>query len=85
MTPDRFAKVRELFEVVVDLPVADRESALRAETDDKAIIDEVLALCRSTDKGSTTQFSRPLNAMLKGAAAPTLHAGDMLGVWKIDR
>ncbi|MEO8386416.1 MAG: hypothetical protein ABI583_14300, partial [Betaproteobacteria bacterium] len=84
MTPDRFAKVRELFDIAAELPRADREKALRALSGDQSIIDEVLKLCSATDEISTTHFSRPLNAMLKGASAPNLKSGDTLGVWRID-
>ena len=83
MTDDRFAQARRLYEAVIDLPLKEREAALRAQTCDASLIAEVLELCRSSD--STTQFSKPLNAMLKSAAAPKLKAGDTLGVWKIGR
>ena len=82
---DRFQLVRELYEAVVELPPPARQAALRDRTDDAAMIAEVLGLCEATDRDSTAQFSKPLSAMLQGAAAPVLKAGDKLGVWQIER
>jgi eukaryotic-like serine/threonine-protein kinase len=82
---DRFQLVRELYEAVVELSPPARQAALSDRTDDAAIIAEVVALCEATDRDSTTQFSKPLGAMLQGAAAPVLKAGDKLGVWQIGR
>ncbi len=70
---------------MVERPRDEREAALRTQTDDPSLIADVMALCLSHDRDSTTQFSQPLNAMIKGAAAPELKTGDTLGVWKIDR
>lgn len=85
MTTDRFAALRALFDQLLDLPDADREARARELTDDAELIAKVLVLCRAADDKSTTQFARPLNAMLQSATRPDLKPGDTLGVWRIVR
>ena len=82
---ERFQKVRDLFGVAAELPVARRQESLRLLTDDDSIVQEVLALCAANDDDSTTHFSKPLSSVLKSAAAPALAAGDKVGVWQIGR
>ncbi len=83
--PERFQKVRDLFDATAELPVARRLEHLRGLADDDSIVQEVLALCLANDEDSTTHFSKPLSSVLKTAAAPALKAGDTVGVWQIGR
>jgi serine/threonine-protein kinase len=82
---ERFQKVRDLFGVAAELPVARRQESLRLLTDDDSIVQEVLALCAANDDDSTTHFSKPLSSVLQSAAAPALKVGDKVGVWQIGR
>lgn len=81
----RFQKVRELFDATAELPADQRLANLRRLTDDESVVQEVLAMCVANDSDSTGQFSKPLSSILQSAAAPTLKAGDTLGVWQIGR
>jgi hypothetical protein len=69
---ERFQKVRDLFGVAAELPVARRQESLRLLTDDDSIVQEVLALCLANEKDSTTHFSKPLSSVLQSAAAQTI-------------
>ena len=51
MTPDRWTRVVELFEAVVDRPPAERQAILAAAcSDDPALVDEVVRLLASDAK-----------------------------------
>ncbi len=85
MSNERHARLRALYEEVVDLPREQRMAVLRQRSDDESLIAEVAALCRASDGDSTTRVFAPLDATLKSAAAPPLKPGDVLDVWRVVR
>ncbi len=85
MSNERHARLRALYEEVVDLPHEQRMAVLRQRSDDESLIAEVAALCRATDGDDTTRLFAPLDAALKSTTVPSLAPGDVLDVWRIAR
>ena len=87
MTPQQFKIVKELFDVVCDLPEDARRARLVERTDDQEVIDEVLRLAGQTSI-RTTRFSTPIMSAMgaMGAlAGDELKAGDKLGAWTLEK
>lgn len=87
MTPKQFKIVKELFDVVCDLPEDARRARLLEQTDDQEVIDEVLRLAGQTSI-RTTRFSTPIMSAMgaMGAlAGDELKAGDKLGAWTLEK
>lgn len=73
---------RELFEKVCDLPQTQWRSRLEALTDDRAVIDEVMALLQA----QTISFNRalgPLGQLMATLPEAELQVGDRLGQWQL--
>lgn len=78
------SELRRLFDLVCDLPQEQREDALRAQTSDAQMIGEVLALL-DADAATRTRSREPVRAMLMQLNTTELHAGDLLGAWRLVR
>lgn len=85
MTPDRYARVRELHDAVIDLSADARTAFFQRESIDGELIAEVMALITAGGQNSLTTISRPLHAALESANQPAIAPGDVLDVWRIER
>lgn len=95
MTPEHFARVRALYDQVIDLPADAREQRLRElhpgsdphDPHDTTIAD-VLKLILPTQYGAGANLEKivgPVSTMMAGISAPNLEIGDTLGVWRLMR
>jgi tetratricopeptide (TPR) repeat protein len=85
--PERFARVRELFDAALELSPAERAAFVRtragADAELSAAVERLLATLRDDD-----DFMTPPSAGRLGAAyspAPTFRAGDVVGRYTIER
>jgi len=85
MKPDDYAKVRSLYDQVIDLPTNERLVRLRGLSADTHTIGEVMALITAAEVETFAHISKPLATMLGSMNAPELKPGDSLGVWRIER
>ena len=83
MTPSQFKIVKELFDVVCDLPEDVRRARVLEHTDDQEVIEEVLRLVGQTSI-RTTRFSTPIMSAMGALASDELKAGDRLGAWTLE-
>jgi len=76
---------RDLFDLVVDLPEAERETRLRAESDDDALIARVLRLAAASDLKTSraSKASRHVENLIHETLIPSVAPGQMFGVWKL--
>lgn len=84
MDAQRYARLRSLFDAVVDAPSQERRARLDALEADAALVDEALDLIEQSERRNTEQLGRPLQAALSQVtveAAP----GDQFGVWRVER
>lgn len=84
MDAERYARLRTLFDAVIDEPAEERRALLDAVELDAAVIDEVLELIVQSERRNTEQLGKPLQAALSQVtveAAP----GDQFGVWRVER
>jgi serine/threonine-protein kinase len=82
MANSDWSRQRELFEKVCDLPQAQWRSRLEALTEDRAVIDEVMALLQA----QTISFNRalgPLGQLMATLPEAELQVGDRLGQWQL--
>ncbi len=81
----RYARMRELFDEIVDLPPASRMPRLEALTDDVPLRNEVMELVAANDirTSRATHISQPMADLIDGLAGPELRVGDVLGAWKL--
>ncbi len=84
MKPERYQRIRALFDAVVVLDAAARRAYLQAQENDSTVIAEVLALLGADARHDTEQMARPLRRAMSEAAA-TIKPGDRLGVWRVAR
>ena len=84
MEPERYARVRALFDAVSAEDPTTRAAWLRSREDDAGIVDQVLELLGASERHDTEQMARPLRAALD-AAAVGIKPGDRLGVWRVVR
>ena len=77
-------ELRRLFDLVCDLPTAQRHARLLAEGADAALIDEIEALLAS--EGTLAPRARaPVSRMLDGLPETELDSGDQLDAWRLLR
>jgi eukaryotic-like serine/threonine-protein kinase len=79
----RWARIQELFHVVVDLPLPERRAALQARTEDDSVVAEVLELAAADARGGS-----PLEAGVAGLADQLLAANTIasqIGPYRIVR
>ncbi|HWU69973.1 MAG TPA: hypothetical protein VN017_01285, partial [Pseudoxanthomonas sp.] len=75
-------RLRDLFEKVCDLPQAQWRSRLEALTDDRATVDEAMALLQA----QTISFNRalgPLGQLMASLPETELQVGERLGQWQM--
>ena len=82
MDTTQFALVKQLFVLVCDLPEPARLAALRTQTDDTEVIDEVMALASQAEV-RTAQFATPVFTALARMVQQPLQTGDILGAWTL--
>jgi tetratricopeptide (TPR) repeat protein len=75
------SELLRLFELACDLPPAQREAALREAGVDAATIREVLDLIDADARTATYG----INSVIAGLNTTELHAGDVLGPWRLAR
>jgi eukaryotic-like serine/threonine-protein kinase len=85
MLPEDYARVRGLYDQVIDLPTDTRLARLRELSADSETISEVMALITAAEAETFAHLSKPLKGMLNSVNAPKLKPGDTLGVWRIER
>ena len=78
------ASLRELFDLVCDLPEETWEQALRDTGADSATIARVLALLQANATAST-RARQPLAGLMGQLVETELKAGDLLGAWRLVR
>jgi eukaryotic-like serine/threonine-protein kinase len=83
MTPDQFRAVRDIFDVVVALPVSSQREQLKLLAADDEVLRGVEALLNAAAKIGDTRISAPLNEMLLEVGAPLPKQGDQFGVWRV--
>lgn len=85
MQAERFARLRALYEAVVDLAPAERAAALARLESDTELTTEALALCTASDRDRTGALSRPRDALLPDVGAPQVQPqpGDVFGAWRV--
>ena len=83
MDLERYARLRELYEALVDLDVPARAEALRQRKVDADLAAEALRLCAADDRDRTQALSRLRNALLPEAIEQPPQAGDRVGAWRI--
>ncbi len=83
MDTKRFAQLRALYEVVVDLGADARAGALQRHGADAELAAEVLQLCAASDRDHTQALSLPRDALLPEADTPQPVPGDVFGAWRI--
>jgi serine/threonine-protein kinase len=86
MAEPSLARLRALFEAVVDLPEAARAARLAELDADPALIERVLRMARECDTPATsdaTRIQRQLYVMAPEDSAAELGVGDTLGAWRL--
>lgn len=83
MDAKRFARLRELYEIVVDLPVDARAAALQREGAEAELAEEVLQLCAAGDRDRSQVLSLARDVLLPEAVAPRARSGEVVGAWRI--
>ena len=78
------SELRRLFDLVCDLPAPQRRDALHAAGANAATIAEVLALL-DADAATRTRGRAGVSAMIAHFGTTELHAGDVLGAWRLVR
>ena len=87
LTPTRLERLQTLFELVLDLPPADRSAALATHAPgDHGIQAEVLALVRAHERGES-EFRSPVSgsAFLDGASGEDRRVGTRIGAYRVTR
>lgn len=84
MQAQRYARVRTLFDAVIDEPADERRALLDAIELDTAVIEEVLDLIAQSERHNTEQLGRPLHAALSSVIVDA-RPGDQFGVWRVER
>lgn len=82
MTDTDWNRLRELFERVCDLPSSQWRPRLESLTDDRALVDEAMALLQA----QTISFNRavgPLGQLMATLPETELQVGDRLGQWQM--
>lgn len=79
--------LRELFDEIVDLPLAERQAKAATLTSDPALQRDALELALASDVSTSraTKISAPMLSIVEGLAGPELSVGDTLGAWQLTR
>jgi len=83
MTPERYARVRALYEALVDLSPEGRDAYLHQHAVDETLIRDVIELFDAGDSATTGWIDRPLRNALKEVTRPSVAIGDVVGVWRV--
>ena len=86
MDEPSLARLRALFEAVVDLPEAARAARLAELEADPALVERVLRMARECDTPATseaTRIQRQLHLMAAQDGSPELDVGDTLEAWRL--
>lgn len=83
MHAERFARIKRLFDEVLDLSGPERDEYLQALAgDDPTLIADVRSLLERTSGGDTV-LARPVHRLLDSLASGQPGSGDTLGVWTL--
>lgn len=80
---ERYARLRELYDDVVDIEPAARAEALARQGVVGDLAAEVLALCAADDRDRAGALTGMRDRVLADAAAPQPAIGEVFGVWRI--
>jgi eukaryotic-like serine/threonine-protein kinase len=83
MDAQRYARLRALYEAVVDLGADARAEVLQQQGADADLAAEVLQLCAAADRDHTEALSLARDNLLPEAVAPQPQAGELFGAWRI--
>lgn len=83
MRSEDYARIRALFEEVIDCPRGQRAALLDRKGIPARIASEVLALCSASDNSDTAALNRPRDALLAETTAAQPRIGDVLGAWRL--
>src|SRR6185312_4740672 len=83
MDADRFARLRNLYELVVDMEPAARAAALARHGADAELTAETLALCAADDSDRTGALTELRDGLLDVEIEPLPAAGEVFGAWRI--
>src|SRR5262249_22651458 len=86
MTPDQESRVQHLFEIIVSVPLAQRQERLKEALDDPTVHDEVLQLLHAHDRARAGGFLNT-NAMEStwDALPSDSLVGQTIGTFEIKR
>jgi eukaryotic-like serine/threonine-protein kinase len=82
MQSDQFARAKQLFGEVCDLPDEEQLPALRKLTDDQQLVDFVVHLLRQT-QSDHPRASQPVIGVMSAMVGDEIRVGDTLGAWKL--
>jgi eukaryotic-like serine/threonine-protein kinase len=82
MRADQYALVKALFAELCDLPLSERAARLRQRTNDTEVIEFVCSLLEQSQTPAK-QIGASVQKAMTLVASEELHAGDLLGAWKI--
>lgn len=83
MEADRYARLRSLYEAVVDLEPPARAEALARLGVDADLAAEALALCAADDRDRSGALTFARDGVLGEATSPRPARGEMFGAWRI--
>lgn len=83
MTPAQFARVKDLFEQLCELPEHERPARLQAAGEAAVVTDEVLRLLRAGNPATERVAAPVLAALHRVATEQPLH-GTVLGAWTLE-
>jgi serine/threonine-protein kinase len=80
---DAYARIRALYEALVDLDATERERALAASDDDPVVIERVRAMLGQF--GATQGLATPVMALMDALVGEGAAVGMTLGAWTLER
>jgi eukaryotic-like serine/threonine-protein kinase len=86
VTPDRFRLIREIFDEIVELPVAEQRLALQKvamSEDIRREVEALLDVAADSSHSSRTLISGSLEGMLADVASAKPKQGDQFGAWRV--
>ncbi|WP_257385960.1 serine/threonine-protein kinase [Tahibacter caeni] len=83
MDTERYARLRALFDAVVEFGADERAAALQRLGADAGLAAEVLELCAAGDNDRTQALSFARDLLLPDAVAPQPEPGEVFGAWRI--
>ncbi len=82
LDPAQFARVKALFDQLVDLNPAQQQAALAASDEDLAVLSQLRALLAQSAR-DTEQLAAPVLDALHEVSAAAARSGDVLGAWTL--